>query len=76
MDLKHNQIAVGFQIQINNLLKLKMVEPRQIMKIEGLDDIDEDVFKHDSSGVDAIKQDPLNNTIYRMETDPVSADRD
>ena len=46
------------------------------MKIEGLDDIDEDVFKHDSSGVDAIKQDPLNNTIYRMETDPVSADRD
>jgi hypothetical protein len=42
----------------------------QIMKIEGLDDIDEDVFKHENIGDENGKQDPLNNTIYRMETDP------
>ena len=45
-----------------------------MMKIEGLDDIDDDVFKHENEGVDSIKQDPLNNTIYRMETDPTQAD--
>ena len=44
-----------------------------MMKIEGLDDIDDEVFKHENEGVDAIKQDPLNNTIYRMETDPTQA---
>ena len=40
------------------------------MKIEGLDDIDEDVFKHDNEGVSG---ENLNNTIYRMEDDPYSA---
>ena len=47
----------------------------KMMKIEGLDDIDDDVFKHENAGVDAIKQDPLNNTIYRMETDPTDSSR-
>lgn len=43
------------------------------ISIEGLDDQGEDIFM-DSAGVEEIRADPFNNTIYRLESDEDTQD--